>query len=179
MFTELNAVRAVRSTCNLGLEYLVKHLAQRPDELHFEFLSPEPGLLRPFQIGFHLLNQFPSTCIEAVVAFLSGERLISRLRRAPSVSAQLEDIMPGEQLILKVLDRNYEDLKQDFELLALVLDHTSIHCLDHLVDAFPVFPKILRMHPPPVYVDRSIRFISDLQDLDDIQRYVTNLRIDM
>jgi hypothetical protein len=178
-FTELNAVRAVRSTCNLGLEYLVQHDFLQVDESYFEFLSQEPGLLRPFHIGFHLLNRVPLTCIEGVTGFLSSKRLISRLRRAPSISAQLDDLLPGEQLIQKVLAGKFEDLKQDIELLALVLDTTSVHCLDHLVDAFPVFPRILRMQPPPVYLDQSIRFISTPQDLDDIQRYVSGLRVDL
>jgi hypothetical protein len=178
-FTEANAVKAVRATCNLGLEYISTHQNIVQQELYFELLSAEPGMLRPFSVGFTLLNQVPRDCVVSLTAFLADKRLTSKLDRLPSIAAQLEDVWPGDRLLPKVESGQFDELKSDIQTLALVLEQVAVHCLDHLVDSFPVFPRILSMDPPPIRLDTSIRFISRLEDLQQIERYVGNLRIDI
>ncbi len=178
-FTETNAVRAVRSTCNLGLDYLVHHQNADPEELYYSFLSAEPGALLPFQIGYKLLNQVPENCAAALRSFLSSKRTTSRLKRVPWIAAQLDHILPGDSLVEKVTAGKFEELKRDIDLLSLVLDHTAVHAMDYLIDPFPVLPKIISMNPQPIRLDRSIRFISGLGDLEIIQDYVDNLLLDI
>jgi hypothetical protein len=87
--------------------------------------------------------------------------------------------MPGNIFIENAKERRFEEIRTDVQLLSLILDHTAVHCLDYLIDPFPVFPRILGMKPQPVRLDRSIRFIESLQDLDAIHGYVSNLTIDI
>jgi hypothetical protein len=178
-FSEMNAVKAVKATCNLGLDYIAAQPGADSEELYFELLSPEPGLLRPFQIGFHLLNQLPMHCAEFLSEFLGQKKLAARLRRLSWISAELNHLMPGTIFIKKAKERRFEELRTDVQLLSLVLDHTAVHCLDYLLDPFPVFPRILGMQSQPIRLDRSIRFIETLQDLDAIHGYVSNLTIDI
>jgi hypothetical protein len=178
-FTEANAVKAVKAICNLGLEYLQRQNNIDEDEVYFELLAAEPRLLRPFQIGYHLLGQLPAYCGDAIGEFLSSKMLASRLRRVPWIASQMDHLMPGEVFSIKASEGKYDELKDDLTTLGLVVDHVAVHCLDHLIDPFPVFPRIIGMQPPPIHLDKSIRFVQTLADLDAIHGYVSSLRIDM
>jgi hypothetical protein len=142
-------------------------------------LSPEPGLLRPFQIGFHLLNQVPVRCAETVANFLSTKNLSSRLQRVAWISAELDHLLPGTVFVRKVKEKRFDELKTDVQSLNLILDHVSIHCLEQLMVPFPLFPRIIGMQPPPIHLDRSVRFVQSLKDLEVVHDFVSNLVIDI
>ncbi len=178
-FSEANAVKAVQATCNLGFEYLIRETGLAREEAHFELLSAEPGLIRPFQLGFSLLNRIPVAAASAIADFLRDSRTHSRLKRVPWIASQLDHLLPGHTFLKKVEERRFEDLKPDIQLLALVLDNVTILCLELLLDPFPVFPRILSMEPTPMRLDRSLRFVRDLEDLARIELCLSTLTVDM
>lgn len=149
-FSRENGAKAVRATCNLGFEYLVTNCGESQEELYLELLSAEPGMLRPFQLGLRLLNQIPENCAEQLGVFLSSKKLGSRLARLPWIAAELEGVLNGSFFADKVKKRQFEELKQNIRILSLIIDPVAEHALVHLIDEFPVFPKIITMNPQPI-----------------------------
>lgn len=167
VFTEAEAAKAVHATCNLGLEFcLFEDPWDEEATVLSSFLESEPGLVKAFRIGYHLIGQLPNKAIVAVVRELTSGHAQRVLRHHPWVQEQVARAFGNVRVQDELDDEALDEVKDIFDTLALVFDHNTCQRLRILCDAFPCFPKSLETGAPPtVHVDTRMRYLATPADL--------------
>lgn len=178
-FTEDEAAKAVLATCNLGYEYC---LFEEPwdDEtvVADSFLTTEPGLIRAFQIGYHLIGMLPGKTLAAVVRQLTTPGTQRRLQGHPWVREQLAKAFGTSDYNAELNETSYESLRAIFDTMSLVFDNQLCQELRTLCDAWPCFPKALQPGAPqPTHVNTAMRYINTPGDLRTLLAFLEALRL--
>lgn len=178
-FTEEEAAKAVHATCNLGLEYC---LFEDPwdDEASVlkSFTDGEPGMVKAFRIGYHLISQLPQKAIVAIVRELTSTAAQRRLHGHPWVREQVAKAFGRIDVQGNLDEQALEEVRDILETLSLVFDNDTCHQLRAFCDAFPCFPRSLEPGAAPrIHVDKRMRYISTPADLRRILARLEALRI--
>ena len=175
-YTEARAVRAALATANLGATYLLRALEAPECRISrlSQMLEHDPGVVRPFQVGFHLLASIPLRCCEA----LYRAKDVQSRRRGHVVYMALEEILGASVLTDLVREGRYPEAKSLIDELSVVMDSAACVALRTLIDPVPAFPIVLGDSAGAgtrLYVDRGHRPIATIDDLERIGVFLARL----
>jgi hypothetical protein len=174
--TEHAAARLAVSTASLGASHLMQRFADGGNNSHQhleEMLSSAPGVVRLFQVGFHLVSLVPVACSKAVYSAKDAQ---SR-RRGHVAYLEMEALLGSSHLTDLVQEGRYGEAKSVIDGLVSVMDGASCTALRILIDPLPAFPLLLsgRASVHATYVDRRTRPIDCIQDLDRIYDFLSSV----
>lgn len=178
VFTEEAAAKCVYSTCNLGLTYcLLEDPWDDEATMLTDFLEREPGLVKAFRIGYHLLSQIPHKAIVALARELTSTPVQRRLRRHPWIQEQIARGFGSADLQSKLDDEKLESVSSLIETLGMIFDSSTCQQLRILCDPLPCFPRSLESAGPRIHVDTRKRYVNVPADVRAILVYLDELRL--
>ncbi len=174
--TERAAARVAIATAALGASRLMQQIPKVPNgttsQLE-EILCSSPGVIRLFQVGFHLLSLVPLACCRAI--YLAKD--VQSRRRGHVAYLEMEEILAGSRLTELVQEGRYGEAKSVIDGLTAVMDSSSCVVLRMLVDTLPAFPQLLSGVDTnrATYVNRQARPIDRMEDLELIHDFLAAL----
>jgi len=173
-FSETQAARMAIATANLGATYVLGPSTQPglDAERVNELLEQDPGLVRLFQIGYHLLCRVPGRVCEAVYR----AKAVQARRPGHVVIMEMDAVLGASRLTELVQDSLYGEAKSLIDGLSAVMEAAACVALRILIDPTPCFPKVLDGGgSDAVYVDRGHRPIATIEDLERIAEFLDDL----
>jgi len=166
---EAQAASFTMATANLGLEYVQ---AQSGAELPTvreakDILQAIPGVVRLFQIGYHLLHLVPEQCANALL------HVQFPLIKTPARAAKRQALL--QALAQLIEQREHAKTKSMIEDIPFI-DATSATALSALTQTTPEFPLLLdSSEGNSIYVKKGSRPICSLSDLEKISTFLGTL----
>lgn len=174
-FSETQAARVAIATANLGATYVLGPSRQPGVDVERvnELLEQDPGVVRLFQIGYHLLCRVPGRVCEAVY----GAKAVQARRPGHVVIMEMDAVLGSSRLTDLVKDGLYGEAKSLIDGLSAVMEAAACVALRILIDPTPCFPKVLGGggDSEVVYVDRGYRPVSTIEDLERIAEFLDDL----
>ena len=141
-------------------------------------VAREPGLVRLFRVGWHLLANLPVEAAGRLVSVFADETVRSRLGEKPWVLTEVDALLGSPDFEETVAARNFEDARETLKILGIALEAEAVVTLCVLTDGVPQFARVLEGRPPEgavmTYASRDFSTMSDLMavhrfldDLDD------------
>ena len=173
---ELDAIKYVLGTCNLGLEYCVfeESWGSEKEILH-ALLRQEPGLIKAFRIGYNLISQLPIRAAATLEQELMSAKALRKLHGYPWI----------EELVKKTFARPIHGRAASIssECLAVLLDallpigdNSICQQLRILCDSFPCYPQSLQPgENTQIYVDKRWRAIETWADLQQLYSFIKSV----
>jgi hypothetical protein len=176
-FTEAEALKCVYATCNLGIVYCLEEEPFDAEEAMLaSFLESEPGMIKAFKLGYHLISQLPYKAIVAVVRELTTTRAQRRLKSHPCIHRQIAQGLDLDDLGEGVRMENLEKVKDVLDLLEALYEPTLCEQLRAICDPVPCFPKSLETSAGPrLTVNRAQRYIKEPRDLRALLEFLERL----
>ena len=149
-FTETEAAAAALACANLGLLHLLDAEGQamtaslRADLIE-QMLENRPGIVRLFQIGWHLMQALPVHVARRLLEVLRSQHVREQLRRKRWILDEIESAVSDPDLLDLIDDGDFEDVSANLVLLGLVLDPRACQCLRTLISDFPRYPLQLNL----------------------------------
>ena len=172
------AAKAARALCNLGLIYCAKVEAWDTEaNVVSSFLKAEPGLVKAFRIGYHLLTAVQVATVKALFDVLHSRTIERRLMGNTWLRERIQSVFDPVASIGEPAFENVEGLPKLIESLGMTFDASTCHCLGVLSDSFPCFPQALDPDHDPVHVETATRYVSDYEDLQRIALFLANIRL--
>lgn len=174
VFTEAEAAKVALATANLGIGYLLRAAAGSPNEAERAraLLEEDPGVVRLFQVGYHLLCKIPSRVCEAVYA----AKAVQARRPGHIIIMEMDEVLGSGRLTDRVNEGLYGEAKSLIDGLAAALDSAACVALRILIDPIPCFPRVLSGgNAASTYVDKGYRHIATLEDLELIGTFLRSL----
>jgi len=162
------AARLVVSTCNLGASHeLWLENETDPVDAVLGMLHEEPGLVRLFRIGWHLLARLPGEAAERVIDLFTDSVVRDCLAEKPWVLEEVDALLGGSPDFAEtVAGRDFEDARETLKILGIALEAEAVVVLCVLTDGIPKFARVLEERPPEgaamTYASRDIATMSDL-----------------
>jgi hypothetical protein len=129
-FTGGEARDAALATCNLGVEFIQsRQVALKLDR--------EPGLIRPFLIGWQMLDVLRDRVIDAMKASFEDLEASPRLQDFPWLRNEAR--IGIRDLQNAVLQRRFSDARDAAIFLSIVFDATTCRAIAPLLDYLPHF----------------------------------------
>ena len=178
-FTEAEAAQCVYATCNLGIDYCLTE-APFDDEqaMLATFLESEPGMIKAFRIGYHLIAQLPFKAIVALVRSLTSTRAQRRMHGHPWIQQQVADALDFHDLSDGIRAEHIGRVKEILELLETIFEPGLCEQLRIICDPLPCVPKSLEADAgPQLRVNRARRYIRDTRDLRQLLEFLDQLDI--
>ena len=167
--SETLAADIAMATSNLGASYLcwLEGEADPTAESMSTFLNSEPGLLRLFRIGWHLISAIPIQTANRIRRTLGDEKVRSRLSKRPSLLAELDALVEQPDLMEVVRAGEFEEARDTLRLLIIALEPALVARLCLLMDEVP---RWLAIHPEKSGSDAVGPFgsMADLAELDHL-----------
>ncbi len=149
-FTETEAAAAALGCANLGLLHLLEvegrpmSASERLDQIE-RILERPPGVVRLFQIGWHLLQALPMHVARRLLEVLRSDHVREQLRRKRWILDEIESAVSDPDLLDLIDDGDFEDVGDNLVLLGLVFDARACQCLRTLISDFPRYPLQLNL----------------------------------
>lgn len=151
-FTEAEAAKAALACANLGMHHVLEadsdgrptSALDRADSIE-RMLESRPGIVRLFQIGWHLIQALPMHVARTLLDVLRSEHVREQLRRKRWILDEIESAVSEPDLLDLIEDGDFEDVGDNLVLLGLVLDPRAAHCLRTLITDFPRYPLQLNL----------------------------------
>jgi hypothetical protein len=157
-FTGGHARDAALATCNLGAEFI----QSRQMVLN---LDTEPGLIRPFLIGWQLLDTLRDRVIDAMEASLVDLENSPRLK---DFSWLRNEARIGIRDLRNAADRRqFSDARDAATFLSIIFDATACRAIAPLLDHLPHFSTSSNKSQP--------RWIESITDLDQVSSLLSRL----
>lgn len=171
------AMLAAMHTANLGLTYCIfVEPWGSEEELLVELLENEPGLIKAFNVGYHLLMDLAQRVESATGAALENERVARHLHSDPELASEIRDSFSRYQNRRHAGLPSQSVLQELTSNLSILFDPATCAEIDILGDDFPRFPESLKPDfKPGLRVSRSAHFISELKELDVLANSVDAL----
>jgi hypothetical protein len=175
VFTEAEAAKVALATANLGLTYLLyaSQKSAADTGLAVEWLEQDPGAVRLFQIGYHLLCTIPSRCSQAVYR----AKEIQARRPGHIILMEMDEVLGASRLTDRISEGLYGEAKSVIDGLNAVFEAAACVALRILIDPTPCFPRVLEggSESENVYVDKGYRHISTMDDFERIAAFLQDL----
>ena len=178
-FSREEAAKAARALCNLGLRYCAQ-VEPWDSEANVvaSFLEAEPGLVKAFRIGYHLLTTVQVAAVKALFEALHSATVVERrLMGNPWLRERIQSVFDPVTSFGGSMLENVDGLPKLIESLGMTFDASTCHCLGVLSDPFPCFPRALDRDHDPVHVETGIRYVRDHEDLEQIAQFLANIRL--
>ena len=168
-FTEAEAAKAALACANLGLLHLLElgsrgapngaegasdrtegasdrteGASDRTEQIE-HILENEPGMVRLFQIGWHLIQALPMHAAQTLLDVLRSEHVRDQLKRKRWILDEIESAVSEPDLLDLIDDGDFEDVSDNLVLLGLVLDGRACQCLRTVISDFPRYPLQLNL----------------------------------
>ncbi|MCB1665067.1 MAG: hypothetical protein KDI28_04770 [Pseudomonadales bacterium] len=171
------ALQGAWALCNLGLETCVFEEAWVSEtEILNAFLCEEPGLIKAFRLGLHLISDLPGRVARLLEAELASPQCKRRLRDYPWVQEQATYALTKFALGREVEGDAGDALNALLDSLLFLADNTVCQQLRVIADALPRFPRSLEADAVPgVHVDARWRFIETPADVQRLQHFIQAL----
>ncbi|MGE0623675.1 MAG: DUF6178 family protein [Pseudomonadales bacterium] len=175
------AANLVIATCNLGACH---DLWLEPDDDAVAaietMLCGEPGLVRLFRIGWHLLANLPRSAAARLKTLFADEVVRARLSAKPWVLREVDGLLGAPDFEETVAARQYEDARETLKILGIALEPEAVVTLCVLTDSVPRFARVLEGEPPEgavmTYASRNFCTMGDVlavhRFLDTLDRQV-------
>lgn len=176
-FTETEALKCVYATCNLGIVYCLEEEPFVTEQAMLaSFLESEPGMIKAFKLGYHLIGRLPYKAIVAVVRELTTTRAQRRLKRHQWLHRQIAQGLDLDDLREGVRAEHLEKAKDVLDLLEALYDPIMCEQLRVICDPVPCFPKSLEPSAGSrLTVDRARRYIENPRDLRVLLEFLERL----
>ncbi|MEZ5559835.1 MAG: DUF6178 family protein [Pseudomonadales bacterium] len=180
---EAEAAELVTAACNLGSSYLLwldLREDEDPSQACLPFLRSEPGLVRLFRIGWHLLSRLPLQVASRIFEVLSGPAFRDRLGARPWLRAELDALLSTPDIRELARSGAFDELRETVQLLSIVLESDLVAPLMLLCDRVP---RLARSLPEPRpgngnadgRASAGARFVQDMADLTAVDRFLHDL----
>ena len=178
-FTEAEAANAVYGTCNLGMEFCVTEEPFDTEAAMIDsFLLDEPGLIKAFEIGYHLICQLPTKVIVAVARNLTSTAAQRRLHQQTWIAEQISRLVGKANLQAGVSEEALGNVRDLFETMSTLFDSEACQQMRILCDSFPCFPRSLEPgFSPGIRVETGRRYIESPSDIKTILAFLD--RVDL
>jgi hypothetical protein len=185
-FTETEAAEAALACANLGLDWLLtrRRSGDTPGraEQAEAILEDRPGLVRPFQVGWNLIQSLPLRSAGALLAALRADHVRDQLQRKRWMLDEVESALSDPDIVELIEHGEFEDVGDNLVLLSLVLDSRACQCLRALISDFPRYPLQLNIGfhaartsgAPPAQTNAS-QHLTTLAQLDRIDAFLLAL----
>jgi hypothetical protein len=161
-FTGGDARDAAFATCNLGVEFI--HSRQTALKL-----DREPGLIRLFSIGWHLLDTLRNRVIDGMTVSLADLETTHRLKTSPWLRNEAQI---GLRDLQNAVERHrFADARDAASFLSIVFDATACREIAPLLDHLPHFEPIIGKSKNKL----QPRWIDSIADLDRVGSLLSNL----
>lgn len=174
-FSEADAAKVAIATANLGVTYLLHTSPRLGDEVGrtCQWLEADPGIVRLFQIGYHLLCTLPRRCCEAIY----HAKAIQARRPGRVVIQEMDEVLGASRLTDLLNDGLYGEAKSLIDGLSAVMDSAACVALRILIDPTPCFPRVLEggSGSENVYVDKGYQPITTMEDVERIAAFLHDL----
>jgi hypothetical protein len=175
-FTETQAAQAALACANLGVDYLAAEASSERSEFIATVLEDRPGIVRLFQVGWHLLQQVPLRAAHALLDALRADHVRKQLAHKRWMLDEIETAVSNPDLLALVQDGEFADVSDNLVLLALVLDARACHCLRTLISDFPRYPTQLRVgFRPGQSAVNGTQYIKTRAELDKVEEFLGEL----
>jgi hypothetical protein len=151
-FSEAAAAKAALACANLGLLHVLEvETRGRPTSasdrtaLIEQTLESPPGMVRLFQIGWHLIQALPMHAARTLLDVLRSEHVRDQLKRKRWILDEIESAVSEPDLLDLIEDGDFEDVSDNLVLLGLVLDGRACQCLRTVISDFPRYPLQLNL----------------------------------
>lgn len=171
------AANLVIATCTLGACH---DLWLEPDadevEAVLEMLGREPGLVRLFRVGWHLLANLPGLAAARLKALFADQSVRDRLAAKPWVLSEVDGLLGNPDFEEVVAARNFEDAQETLKILAIALEPEAVVVLCVLMDGVPRFARLLEKKPPEgAVMTYASRYLATMKDLLVVHRFLDDL----
>jgi Family of unknown function (DUF6178) len=157
-FSGRDARDAALATCNLGVGVILS----RQSALN---LDAEPGLIRPFLIGWHLLHTVRDSVIDAMQTLSIDLESSQRLKNFPWL--RNETRIGIRDLRKAVEQQRFADVRDAATFLSIVFDATACRAIAPMLDHLPHFTMTMQNKSKELQ-PRWIESISDLDQVDSL-----------
>jgi hypothetical protein len=171
------AARLALATCNLGASHeLWLAEAEDPVETVRAMLMTEPGLVRLFRVGWHLLANLPMETASGLTKLFADEVIREHLAAKPWVLKEVDALLGNPSFEETVAGRDFEDARETLKILGIALEAEAVVVLCVLIDGVPRFPRVLEDRPPEgAVMTFAARDIATMSDLMRIHRFLDGL----
>lgn len=171
------AANLVIATCNLGAchELWLREEVDGVAAVH-QFLSREPGLVRLFRVGWHLLVNLPVEAAIRLKSLFADDSVRAKLQEKPWVLTEVDSLLGTPDFESVVRTREFDDAQETLKILGIALEPEAVVVLCVLMDGVPRFARLLEGRPPEgavmTYASRNLNSMSDLLA---VHRFLDNL----
>lgn len=182
-FTEAEAATAALACANLGMLHVLEadsngrptSALDRADAIE-QMLENRPGIVRLFQVGWHLIQALPMHVARTLLDVLRSEHVREQLRRKRWILDEIESAVSEPDLLDLIEDGDFEDVGDNLVLLGLVLDARAAHCLRTLISDFPRYPLQLNLgFRPGSPATNESRYLTLPDQLDRVAVFLEEL----
>lgn len=182
-FTEAEAAKAALACANLGMLHVLEadsngrptSALDRADSIE-QMLENRPGIVRLFQIGWHLIQALPMHVARTLLDVLRSEHVREQLRRKRWILDEIESAVSEPDLLDLIEDGDFEDVGDNLVLLGLVLDPRACQCLRTLISDFPRYPLQLNLgFRPGSPATNESRYLTLPDQLDKVAAFLEEL----
>lgn len=153
-FDEVEAAHAILSTCNIGMSYL-------SDDKE-DTVPVRDGLVRLFRIGWQILLQIPQHVAEQLVSTLRSSEFSKKLFDRRWILSEVDATL--DELIAHVDNGRFNDVQTSLVFISLVIEQETCNALELIISDYPRYP-----------LDNKTRFIESMDDITNINHYLTSL----
>jgi|GEM_PF-4113429 len=142
---EKQAAEIAMATCNLGGSYLLwVEFGDDDDTSAFtRLLDGEPGMVRLFRIGWHLLARIPFQVLGRLQRLMADPETRAGLAARPMVRDEVDALLAEEELPAQVRRGDFDDARETLRLLTILLEPRAVVGLCALMDATPALSDAL------------------------------------
>ena len=184
-FTEAEAAKAALACANLGMLHVLEVDSNgRPtsasDRTEVRRTAPSrssrywrtrPGIVRLFQIGWHLIQALPMHVARTLLDVLRSEHVREQLKRKRWILDEIESAVSEPDLLDLIDDGDFEDVADNLVLLGLVLDRRASQCLRTVITDFPRYPLQLNLgFRPGSPATNESRYLTPPDQLETVAR---------
>jgi hypothetical protein len=175
---EAQAAEIAMATCNLGGSYLlwIEFGDDSSASAFSELLAEEPGMVRLFRIGWHLLSRVPIQVVTRLQRLIADPDIRQALAARPMVLAEVEALLADDDLLTQVSAQQFTDARDTVRLLTILLEPQAVQGLSALIDATPRLSNALEIPAGRWHeVHQSSRNIDSMADLMQIDGFLKSL----
>ena len=141
-----------------------------------QILENRPGIVRLFQIGWHLIQGLPMHAARTLLDALRTEHVREQLKRKRWILDEIETAVSHPDLLGLIDDGDFADVGDNLVLLELVLDARACHCLRTLITDFPRYPLQLNLgFPQGSVATNETQYLTTMAQFGKIDAFLEEL----
>lgn len=166
---EVDAAHTVLAIANLGTEYAIENRLATLDEL----IASEPGLIRLFAAGWHIVQRVPQQVARGLVAVLKLPEVRERLAVRAWILSEVE--LALADFVNRVDLGEFDTVADTLAMVSLVVEAQACAELGALISELPMVTASVELVGPNDKVELHTRQFDGLQDLGYVGQFLAAL----